>query len=123
MGSDGRKARSEQFTRDKDGTLQRDKVHILERWERFPGTLPTTISSEFDPTMSALFPQRSLAPSRGDGPTMDDMTAVIRGMANWKTVRPDSLPAWLVKIDHPEFIRYFHNLLVNVWRSGGVPQQ
>ena len=35
----------------------------------------------------------------------------------------DSLPAELLKLDHPEFIRYFHNLLVNVWRTGDVPQQ
>ena len=25
---------------------------------------------------------------------------------------PDSLPSELLKIDHPEFIRYFHNLVV-----------
>ena len=54
---------------------------------------------------------------------MDDLTVVIRGMPNWKAVGPDSLPAELLKIDHPEFIRYFHNLLVNVWRTGDVPQQ
>ena len=45
---------------------------------------------------------------------MDDMTAVIRGMPNWKAVGPDSLPAELLKIENPEFIRYFDNLLVNV---------
>ena len=44
-------------------------------------------------------------------------------MPNCKAVRPDSLPAELLKFDHPEFIRYFHNLLVNVWRTGTVPQQ
>ena len=52
-----------------------------------------------------------------------DVTAVIRAMPNWKAVGPDSLPAELLKIDHPEFIRYFHNLLANVWRTGDVPQQ
>ena len=36
---------------------------------------------------------------------MDDM-AVIRGMPKWKAVGPDSLPAQLLEIDHPEFIRY-----------------
>ena len=51
------------------------------------------------------------------------MMAVIRGTPNWRAVRPDFLPAELLKIDHPEFIRYFHNLLVNVWRTGDVPQQ
>ncbi|CAN0446633.1 unnamed protein product, partial [Laminaria digitata] len=59
------------------------------------------------------FPQQPLTPSLGDEPTMDDTTAVIRGMPNWKAVRPDSLPAELLKLDHPEFIRYFYNLLVN----------
>ena len=54
---------------------------------------------------------------------MDDMMGVIRGMPNWKAVGPDSLPAEVLKLDHPEFIRYFHNLLVNVWSTGDVPQQ
>ena len=54
---------------------------------------------------------------------MDEMTAVIRGMPNWKAVGPDSMPSELLKIDHPEFIRYFHDLLVGVWRTGDVPQQ
>ena len=54
---------------------------------------------------------------------MDDMTAVIRGMRNWKAVGPDFLPVELLKIDHLDFIRYFHNLLVNMWRTGDDPQQ
>ena len=70
-----------------------------------------------------LFPQPSLALSLGVEPTMDGMMGVIRGMPNWKAVGPDSLPAEVVKLDHPEFIRYFHSLLVNVWRTGEVPQQ
>ena len=74
-------------------------------------------------TITVLFPQRPLAPSLGVEPTMDDMMGVIRGMPNWKAVGPDSLPAEVLKLDHPEFIRYFHNLLVNVWSTGEVPQQ
>ena len=30
---------------------------------------------------------------------------------------------YILQLDHPEFIRYFHNLLVSVWRTGDVPQQ
>ena len=56
VGLDGRKARSEQFIRDQDDTLLRDKVRILERWARFFGALPTTKSCKLDPTISALFP-------------------------------------------------------------------
>ena len=54
---------------------------------------------------------------------MDDMMGEIRGRPNWKAVGPDSLPAEVLKLDRPKFIRYFHNLLVNVWRTGEVPQQ
>ena len=54
---------------------------------------------------------------------MDDMIGVIRGMPDWKAVRPDSLPPEVLKLDHPEFSRYFHKLLVNVGRTGKVPQQ
>ena len=120
---DGRKARSEQFIMDEDDTLLKDKVRILERWAGYFVTLLNTKSRKLDPTISGLFPQRPLAPSLGDEPTMDDTTAVIRGMPNWKAAGPDSPPAELLKIDHPKFIRYFHNLLVNVWRTGDVPQQ
>ena len=49
--------------------------------------------------------------------------AVIRGMPNWKAVGPDALPAEVLKLDHPEFIRHFHNLLVNVSSTGEVSQQ
>ena len=53
---------------------------------------------------------------------MDDMMGVIRGMPNWKAVGPDSLPGEVLKLDHPEFIRYLHDLLVNAWSTGDVPQ-
>ena len=55
---------------------------------------------------------------------MHDMMGVIVGMPNWKAVGPESLPAEALKLDHPEFFRYFfHNLLVNVRSTGEVPQQ
>ena len=54
---------------------------------------------------------------------MDDMMGVVRGMPKWTAVGPDFLPAEILKLDRPEFIRYFHDLLVNVWRTEEVPQQ
>ena len=87
---DGRQARSERFM-DEDVTLLKDKVRILERWAGYFGTLLHTKSPKLGPTISGLFPQRPLAPSLGYEPTMDDMTAVIRGMPNWKAVGPDCL--------------------------------
>ena len=82
-------------------------MRILKRRAGFFGTFLTTTSSKLDPTISALLPQRPLTPSLGDESTMDGMKAVIRGMQIWKAVGPDSRPAELLKLDHPEFIRYF----------------
>ena len=48
VGLDGRKARSEQFTMDQDGTLLKDKVRILERWAGYFGTLLNTKSPKLD---------------------------------------------------------------------------
>ena len=60
-------------------------------------------------------------------PTIIEVTAVIRRtllcMPNWKAGGRDSLPAELLKYNHPDFFRYFRNLLENVWRTGGFPQQ
>ena len=39
VGLKGKNARSEQFIRDDDGTLLRDRVRIHERWSRFYHTL------------------------------------------------------------------------------------
>ena len=61
--------------------------------------------------------------SLGDELTMDGMMTVIRGMFNSKAVGPDSIPVELLKLEKPQHIRYFHNLHVNVWRTGDVSQQ
>lgn len=80
MGLDGRKGRSEQFIMNENGTLQRVEVPILERWSGRFSSLLTTTSPNLDPTISALFPQRLLAPSLGDKATIDGIdVAVIRG--------------------------------------------
>ena len=107
---------------DEDGTLLKDKVRILEQWTRYFGTLLNTKSPKLDPTISGLFPQWPSAPSLGVEPTMDDLTALMRGVLIWRTVGPDSLPTELLKIDHTEFVRYFHNLIINVWRTGDAPR-
>ena len=101
----------------------RDKVRIRKRWGGFFQTFLNKKSPKLDLTITALFPQRPSAPSLGVEPTMDYMTVLIRGMPTWKGVGPDSLPAEVLKLDYPEFIPDFHNLLVNVWSTGEVPQQ
>ena len=97
-----------------DGTLPRDKVRISKGWGGFFKTLPNKKSPKLDLNITVLFTQPPLVPSLGVQQTMDDMMGVIRGIPYWKAVGPDSLAAEVLKLNHPEFIRYFHNLLVNV---------
>ena len=66
VGLGGRKARSEQFIMDEDGTLLRDKVRIRKRWGEFFQTLLNKTSAKLDLTTTVLFPQRPLAPSLGE---------------------------------------------------------
>ena len=82
-----------------------------------------TGSLKIDPTIIYLYPPRPLEVSLGDEPSIDEMTEVIKGMPNWKAVGPDGLPAEVLKLDHPEFVQCFHSIIVNVWKTGEVPQQ
>ena len=103
--------------------LNNNAMSIRKRWGGVFQTLLKRKSPKRDLTITILFPQRPLAPSLGVEPTMDDMMGVIPGTPNWKAIAPDSLPAEVLKLDHPEFIRYFHHLLVDVWSTREVPQQ
>ena len=98
VGWEGKTARSEQFIRDEDGTLELDPKII-----------------------DQLFPPRLLEVSLGDEPSMDEMMEVIKGMPNWKAVGPDGLPADVLKLDHPEDAQCFHSILVDVWITEEVP--
>ena len=121
VGLEDTKARSAEIIRDEDGTLLRDKVRIRERWARFCQNLLNTKSLKLDPTI--ILPPRPPKLSLEDEPSMDEMTEALKGMSNWKAVGPDGLPVELLKIDHPAFAQCFHNILVNVWSTGEVPQQ
>ena len=65
-GLGGATARSEQFIRDEDDTLLRDKVQI--------GELLDTESLQLDPTIAGLSPTRPHKLSLEHGPSFDDMT-------------------------------------------------
>ena len=60
-------------------------------------------------------------------PLRYEVEEVIRALANRKAVGPDGLPAELLKAlaDEEELdtLGNFHDILVAVWRGGGMPQQ
>ena len=58
VGLEGTKAGSEQFIRDEDGTLLRDKVPIRERWAGFCHKPLNTTSLKLDLLIIDLLPSR-----------------------------------------------------------------
>ena len=61
-----------------------------------------------------------------DVPSRHKVEEAIRALANRKAVGPDGLPAELLKVlaDEGELntLGKFHDIMVAVWRGGGVPQ-
>ena len=112
---EGTKVGSEQFNRDEDGTLSRDKMRIRERWAGFCHRLLNTKSLKLNTTIIDLLPPRPPKLSLNDELSMDEMTEALKGMPNWKAVGPDGLPPELLNIDQPAFAQCFQNILVNVW--------
>ena len=62
-----------------------------------------------------------------DAPTRYEVEEAIRALANRKAVGPDGLHAELLKVlaDEGELntLGKFHDIIVAVWRGGGLPQQ
>ena len=58
--------------------------------------------------------------------TYAETLQAVRAMANWKAPGADSLPVELLKLDDPTrepvVLRYFHAILVRVWRGEEIPQ-
>ena len=67
---------------DEDGTVLKDKMRIHEPWTGYIGTLLNMRSPKLDPALSDLLLQQPLASSLGSGLTMDEVTALNRGMPN-----------------------------------------
>ena len=114
MGFEEAKARSEQFIRDEDCTLLRDKVRIRERWSGFYHKPLNTKSQKLDPTIIDPLPPLSLKLSLRHGPSVDELTEAPKGMSNWKGVGSDGLPVELPKTDHPAFTQFFHSMFFSV---------
>ena len=116
---EGTTARSYQLIRDKDGTVLMDKVRFVNDEREFATNSWNTKSLKLDPTVIDLLPPRPPKLSLEDEPSV---TGALKGVSNWKAVGSDGLPAELLKIDHPVFAQFFHNILGSVWFTG-VPQQ
>ena len=118
VGLDGRQSGGQQYIKDENGVLLREKAEILQRWARFFSTLLNTKPPKLNPAIIEEVQQRPAAPTTGDSiplgsaPTLEETRRAIRGMHHWKAPGPDSLVAELQR---------FHAILVEVWTGGEVP--
>ena len=115
-----------QCARDEEGTLLRDKGRILERWVRFFRSLLNSKPDMLDADILKRLPQHPVASALGIEPTEEKIATAMKAMANAKAVRPDGLPAELLKLGLQQdrtILRELHRLTILIWRQGKVPQQ
>ena len=86
-------------------------------------TKTPTLDSSIVDELKQWPPCRSL----DDAPSRYEVEEAIRALANQTAVGTDALPAELLKVlaDEGELdtLGKFHDIIVAVWREGGVPQQ
>ena len=114
-----------QYINNEEGRLLRENAPIRERWVRWLHKMLNTNSPTLDPTIAGELmtwpPCRPL-----DGvPSRYQVEQVIRALANRKAVGLDGLPVELLKAladeGEPDTLGKFHEIIVAVWRGGGVP--
>ena len=87
-----------QCVRDEEGRLLRDKGRIRERWVRFFRSLLNSKSYILDADVTKRLPQHPVASALGIEPTEEEIATAMKALANAKAVRPDGLPAELLKL-------------------------
>ena len=104
----------------------RDVEVIRERWVRWFHTLLNTKSPKLGLNIGESLDQWPVNMSLGVQPTMQELTAAVRSLANGKAVGPDGVPVELFKITlngDPALRQRLLDIVVGVWRGGKVPQQ
>ena len=123
----GKKLRRAQYIRDENGKLLRKLDEIRPRWRRYFTSLFNTTSVTLNRTFIDGFSQKPTALSLGDPPVVSETKTALRSMANGKAMRPDELPAKLLKLglsdSSHEILLAFHDIIVAVWMTEEVPQE
>ena len=127
MDVEGKRKFDSQYIKDEKGRLLRDNALIRERWVRWLHKLLNTKSPILDPSNVDELKQWPPCRPLHDVPSTYEVEEAIRALANRKAVGPDGLPAELLKVLADErdldTLGKFHDIIVAVWRGGGVPQQ
>ena len=121
MNLEGKRDRSSQFIKDKDGNLLTDVELIRKRWVRWFHTLLNNKSPNLDPNIDEALDQWPVNTPLGVRPTMQELIDVIRSLANGKAVGPDGIPLELFKIalnGDPALQQRLLNIVTGIWRGG-----
>ena len=127
MHVEGKRTFNSQCIKNEEGRLLRDNTLIRKRWVRWFDKLLSTKSPTLDPSNVDELKQWPPCRPLDDVPSRYEVEEAIRALANRTAVGPDGLPAEPLKVlaDEGELntLGKFHDIIVAVWRGGGVPQQ
>ena len=116
-----------QYIKDEESRLLRDNALICERWVMLFHKLLNTKSPTVDPSIVDELTQWPPCRPLDDVLSRYEVEEAIRSLANRKSVGPDGVLAGFLKVlaDEGEAntLGKFHDIIVAVWRGGGVPQQ
>ena len=114
------------YVKDENGVLLRDVQLIREQWVQWFHTLLNAKSPRLDPNIAEGLDQWLENIPLGVRSTMQELTDVIRSLANGKAVGPDGVSVELFKIllnGDPALRRRLLDIAIRIWRRGEVPQQ
>ena len=120
MNLERKRDHNSQFIKDEQGSLLRDVEVIRERWVRWFHTLLNTKSPKLDPNIAEGLEQWPENTTLGNQHTMQELTDVIRSLANGKAVGPDGFPVEMFKIalnGDPALRQRLLHVVVGIWRG------
>ena len=125
MDVEGKRTFNSQYIKYQEGRFLRDNTLIRERWVNWFHKLLNTKSPILDSSIVDELTQCPPCRPLDDVPSRYEVEEAIRALANRKAIGPDGLPVEILKIlaDEGEMITLgkFHDIIIAVWRGGGVP--
>ena len=98
-----------------------DSKRVVAKWsEHFQKLL--NVPSDIDHEALDTIPQRITKTSLDEIPTMDEMARTVAGLKDGKAPGGDGIPADVWKHGGDNLFSRLHQLIINAWEMGSVPQ-
>ena len=98
-----------------------DNNRVLSRWAEHFQTL-LNVPGDIDPSALDRIQQHPMIESLDDIPTIDEVTKAIAAMKDGKAPGQDGIPAEVWKYGGQNLLVKLHELIVQIWQEGEVPQ-